>query len=420
MEKISQIQNIDFNIFSHIINYFPVSKSFSLAKNIKNKFLSRILYERCFKQSAYIVAPKNNTLVFTTIPDNKIIDNSSIPKINFENHMKWGIKNYCFYFVDKKLHCFQFEPFKVAEFTFEEDIDTIHFIPLSLTSFNAIVNRATMYRYENLVETSKLALPKDVVFEPAVLNGLVYHDLFSDNLVAMNMNTLYLYEFPLQQTTYTTIISKDYVIIDCSQEDETLPNESILPITKGKDEEDTRYMKRNALFKMKLIHGDKGKIEIEFLKYLPHTLQFEVLDNINGFYWAFESVKMDETNDPLDYAYFYHKDKEINKFLIPNRKDVTNIEKFDADRVVIQYETRIILLSSSSGKVITDIDLSKDFKTDLGVVTGSGIFSAVGDYLHLQCMIEKDGVEKWKKYILDQDFKIIQEINEDWYQWYYG
>ena len=418
MEKISQT---DFNIISHLINYFPISKNFGLAKHIRNRLLSKIILEKCFKQTAYIVAPKNNTLVITSVPDNKSVGEKLIPKINFENHMKKGIKNYCFYFLDKKLHCFQFDPFKVSEFQFEEEIDTINFIPLGHNSFYAIVNRNTMYRYDNLVEMSKFELPKDVVFEPAVLDGLLYHDLFSDNLVAMNLKTLFIYECPLKQTTYTTIISKELVIIDCSQEDETLPDDSVLPvITDGKDEEDNRYMKRNALFKMKLIDGDKGKISIEFVKYLPHTLQFEVLDTINGYYWAFESVKMDESTDPLEIAYFYHKDTLINDFKIPNRKDVTNIEKFDADRVVIQYETRIILLSISSGKVMNDIDLSKELITDFGIVTGSGIFNSVGDYLHLCVLIEKDGLGKWKKYILDQDFKIVQEIKEDWYQTYYG
>ena len=418
MEKISQT---DFNTISHIINYFPISKNFALAKHIKNRLLSKIIFEKCFKQTAYIVAPRNNTLVMTSVPDNKRIGEGIVPNMNFENHMKQGIKNYTFYYAEKKMQCFQFDPFKHVETEYEEDIDTVHYIPLGHTSFYAIVNRETMYRYDNLVEMSKVTIPRDVAFAPAIINGLLYHDLFSDDLVVMDLKTLYVYEIKFQQTTYTTIVSKDYVIIDCSQEDETLPDDSILPVTVGKDEEDTRYMKRNCLFKQRLVHGDEGKIEIEFVKYLPHTLQLEVLDYINGYYWAYESVKMDESTEQLEYIYFFHKENEINKFLIPDLKDVTVIDKFDNDRVFVQYETRIILLSISSGKVLNDYDLTKEFIHDFGVVHMSALFCSVGDYIHIQVRYEnKEEQGKWGYYILDQDFKIVQEVKEEWYQLYYG
>ena len=134
-----------------------------------------------------------------------------------------------------------------------------------------------------------------------------------------------------------------------------------------------------------------------------------------------ESEKMDETVEPIEYAYFYCKEKEINKFLIPNRDKVMNFEKFDSERVVIQYETIIILLSIKTGNVMNYIDLNKDFITDIGVVTGSGIFNSLGEhYIHLCVMVEKDEVNKWKKYILDKEFKIVQEIKEDWYQLFYS
>ena len=419
MEKIDETH---FNIISNIMKYLPLKKSLVLANEINNKLLSKILFDNYFQQpTAYISAPKNDTLEITSIPFNRSYNEGIIPKINFDNHFKKGIRNYCFCFDDKTLNCIQFEPFKYAEFTYGVEIETLEFVPLGSWSFYAIVNKSTMYKYMDLEQISIHPLHLTVEFLPVVIDEHLYNDLYSDHLLVINLKTLMTYELSLKQSAYITIISSQYVIINCSKQGETLPDSSILPETTGSNDDEIRYKKRNALFKMKLSSSDKfGRITIQFVKYLPHTLLFDTLDYENGYYWAHETEKLDENTELHEYAYFYHNEHEINKYQIPNREKVMVCEKYDAERALIQYEHIFLLFSIRTGNLVKIIDLAKDYADVLGRITKSLLFFSIGEhYHHLSVMIEKEDGEKRKKYILDKDFKVIQEIKEHWYQIYY-
>ena len=220
MEKNNQA---DFNTLSLVIKYLPIKKYFELAIRIKNRYLSKILLDMYYQHSAtYIVSIKDSILFLFSVPYYKKIGEIKLPNYDkFYFHTKNMIRNYCFFYLDKKIFCLQFEPFNFTElFDFKKDIDDIYFISLGKNSFNAIVKGDTLYKYDHLKVIAKITLTKKFILEPSFVDDFLFQDIISNELLIMNMKTLYIYNYSFQMITNIKIISKEYIIIDYSQNEQ--------------------------------------------------------------------------------------------------------------------------------------------------------------------------------------------------------
>lgn len=390
---------MDTFIISKISNYFPVSKNYQLAKEIKNKSAAKVLFEKCHKHTGYVAYTSTQGLRVVSIPTLK--SSTDYPKLNYDEMCSKGINNAMFFFKnkDKTIHSFQFMPYLYTKLTVEEEIEEATFYEIDERSFWLVVNHTHIYKFVKFKRTKKIALASGYFFEENLIDNMLCSDFFGEEIVIQDLDNSEAYKLKFKNNTYFDIISKDMIIIDFSFHESIL--DDVLPQIEIKLEE-----KKNALFKYHLVKGTPNKITLEFVSFLPQEIKLQKICSKLGYYYS--------RNDEKKQISIYKLDKEISTIKIPDLDEAIAVMQLDEERLLIEYATDILLIDIVSGKISAKINMKERIKKLLNC----GVIERVGDYYNIVVLTDGDDETAWKQYVLDQNFSPIYEIEEDKYFMY--
>lgn len=387
---------LDNYIIHKIANYLPNSKVYSFSKNINNRILCRYFFEKVHIHSLYVVYP-NKSLEIVVIPKNKNLEYEVNYNKNFEGYNNKSIKNNMFFYMqlEKEIYAFQFIPPKTKILKLDENIDELYFYSKNDTVFWLIVNHTHVYKFNNYIQEAKVSLSEGFFFEELFIDEIVYSDFFGEQFVVHDLNKNKSFNLEFSQSAYYNVLSKEYVLVDFSQT-EKLIDPSPLPSTDSKPVE-----KRNSLFKFYLVDSyDKGRISLEFVSFLPYSLNFEGFNEYCCYYWA-----KDYDNKFIS---LWFKEKELGKIYISNMEDTLVIDKLDGFRIYIEYKIEIHLVDFARCCIINKIDLT----TRIPQLKTLGHFESIGDYYKIIVLLNQKEIGAYRHYILDQDLFPIYELKD--------
>ena len=390
---------MDTFIVSKIADYFSTSRNLRLSKELKNKTISKVLMEKCYKSTGYVIYPSEKGMKVVRVPSK--IEKSDFPELNYDDMISKGIKNYMFYYTmkSKSLHAFQLLPHRYIEIKVEEDLEETCFFEVTENSFWLVVNHVSAYFFQDLKQTKKVRLEEGFFFDEVLLDDKLHSDFFGKELIVKDLVTEDVYRLPFLGETYYDIISKDMILIDFSFADKVL--EDVLPKDDLPKED-----RRNCLFKFHLVKGSPNKINLEFIKYLDKEIKPQRFCPKNGFFWS--------RNDEDDKIFLFCKDKLIKEITIEKMDDAIAIEQLDDEKILIEYEDSITTLDFATGTLDPKIDMKKNIDR----LKFLGHLEKAGDYYHVIVIVDDDEIGEWKQFVLDQSFHTIYEIVDDKYYFY--
>lgn len=394
--------NINPEIIVTICSYFPDSKNYLIAKEIKNKYVSTALFDFSYRQNAYLFLLKEN-LRIQKLPSGKVID-KRLPVINFEKFTNESLKNYLFFYNpnDKDFHAFKLNPFEYRLLKVNETIEEIIFYYISDEVFLALVNHKTVYKFKNLKLIENIPLTDGFFFEEVYIDEMIYSDFFGDFFVVqslkMEMNdqnkpTYPFYKLKFEQSTHYTVIGKDMVVIDFAVE-KTLKN-VLPPNNKQKDD------LKNILCKFNLVPVDR--ISLEFVDFLPYELKIESFDIERYLYY---SMHLEEK-----FITLWQKNKQLGRVDLTHEDKVVEIKKLNKNNLVIGYSACILAIVDFMTCNVKNII---DLKLNLQDIKYHCCLQPIGNYFVADAIGEsEDEVGSWKNYILDTNFEQVYELDDD-------
>jgi hypothetical protein len=390
---------MDTFIISKISDYYSTSRNYLLAKELKNKTVSKVLLEKCHKTTGYVCYVDGKTLKTVSVPMKK--EKSDYPELNYEEMTSKGIKNNMFFYNLKGnvIHCFQFLPYKYVQLNIDEAIEETVFYEVDERCFWLVVNHTHIYKFERLKRTSKITLGSGFFFEEVLLDNKLHSDFFGEEMIVQDLDDEEVYRLKFLNNTYYDIIAKDLVVIDFSFNEKVL--EGVLPSNNLTLEE-----KKNCLFRFHLVKGSPNKIELEFVSFLPKELKIQRFCAKNGFFWS--------RNDEINTIYLYKRDKELAKIEIPDMDQTISVGELDKERILIEYDSDIAILEVESAKLSNKIDM----KSRIDNLKYLGTIEKVGDYYHVIVLLDQEEIGAWRQYVLDQNFSPVYEIIDDKYYFY--
>lgn len=385
---------MDTFIISKISDYLSASKNFELAKEIKNKTISKVLLEKCYKNSSYVVYINENKIHTISLPVKR--EKTDYPELNYKEMTNKGIKNFMFFYQlkSKKIHAFQHLPSKYQEITVDEDIEETNFYEIDEYSFLLNVNHTSLYKFERFKRTKKTPLAQGFFFEETIYDNKIYSQFFGEELIVQDLETLDEYRLKLKSNTYYDFVAKDLLLLDFAFSEEVLDN--ALPSNNLSKED-----KKNCLFKFHLVKGSPNQITLEFVAFLPRVLRIQRFDFRNGYYWA--RVREEK------YVSLWRRDKELHKIYIDDMDKCIDVDKIDNERFLIEYHQEVALLDYATGKITPKIDMTKKIEK----LKSLGTLKKVGDYYTLILLVEVEALGGWRQYVLDMNFNILYEIERD-------
>lgn len=391
---------MDNYIISKITDYYSTNKNLQLSKELRNKAICKNLLKKCFKSTCYVAYTTNKSLSLVSLPSKKTIND--FPSLDYESMYSKSIKNYAiFYKIEdsqRNIHIFQLLPKKYYEFKPEtrSNITETCFYSISDDSFWVVINHEDAYFFKNLELKKSVVLETGFFFEEVLLNNRLHSDFYSQYITVQDLITNDVFKTNLEKETYYDIISKEYIIIDCSVTSSFLDN--VLP----KDEVELKD-KKNSLFKFHLVKGSPNTIKLEFIKYMPEKYRLNRINPEMGYYWS----KNEEENNVVIYC----KETLINTITIEDMENILAIEAVDTDNILVEYDTYFGLIDIYTGKMFKKIDMA----TKIPGLKYLGYIEKEGDYYHLLTVIDNVDIGEWKQFVLDLNFNILYTIEKDEY-----
>lgn len=390
---------MDTFILSKISNYFSTSRNYLLGKGIKNKSTAKVFFEKCHQHTGYVVYTSTQGLRVVSIPTLKTFND--YPNLNYDDMDSYGIKNVMFFIKknDNTIHSFQYVPYVYTKLLVEEKIDEAIFYEIDERSFWVVINHTHIYKFEKFKRTKKIALASGFFFEELLIDNKLHSDFYGEEIVIQDLDTSDAYKLKLNNSTYYDIISNNMIIIDFSFNEDILNN--ALPKNEMKLED-----KKNALFKYHLVKGSPNKITLEFVSFLPSHLKIQKLCSKQGYFYSRNNEKKDIT--------IYKQDKEIATIQIPDLDSAIAVMQLDEKRIIVEYQTEIMLIDFISGRISGRINMKDRIK----LLNSCGAIERKGNYYNMVVLTDREDQDAWKQYVLDQNFSPIYEIDEDKYFMY--
>ncbi len=390
---------MDTFIISKISDYFAVSKNYTLAKEIKNKAVSKVLLEKCHRHTAYVCYTDTKGMRSISVPTLK--EKTDYPEMNYDEMTSKGIKNNMFFYSlkQKQIHAFQFLPYKYTVLDVDEELDETVFYEIDDRSFWLIVNHTHMYKFERNKRTKKINLAPGFFFEEVLIDNKLHSDFFGDEIVIQDLLNEEVYKLKLLNNTYYDIIAKDLPLLDFSFNENVL--NGVLPNNDLKLDE-----KKNVLFRFHLVKGSPNSIALEFVSFLPKEFKIQRICAKNGYFYS-------RTDDKKELS-IYKREKEIVKHEIPDMDQVISVQQIDDERLLIEYNSEIIIVDIATGKMGQRINM----KQRIDKLKYLGTIEKVGDYYNIIILKDQEEIGAWAQYVLDQNLSPIYEITEDKYFMY--
>lgn len=390
---------MDTFIISKISDYYSTSRNYLLAKELKNKTVSKVLLEKCHKHTGYVCYTDTKSLRTVSVPMKK--ERTDYPELNYDEMTSKGITNNMFYYSLKSnvIHAFQFLPSKYVQLNIDEAIEETVFYEIDERSFWLVINHTHIYKFERLKRTKKITLGSGFFFEEVLLDNKLHSDFFGEEIIVQDLDDEEVYRLKLLNNTYYDIIAKDLVVIDFSFNEKIL--DGVLPNNNLSTEE-----KKNCLFRFHLVKGSPNKIELEFVSFLPKDLKIQRFCAKNGFFWS--------RNDESNCLYLYRRDKQLAKIEIPDMDKTISIGELDNERILVEYDYELAVIDFETGKMSGKIDM----KSRIEKLKYLGTIEKQGDYYHCIILLDQEEIGAWRQYVLDQNFSPIYEITEDKYYFY--
>lgn len=384
---------MDTFIISKIGDYYSATKNFELARQIKNKTISKVLLQKCYRNSTYIVYVIENSLKTISLPIKR--EKTDYPELNYKDMINKAIKNLLFFYQMKtqKIHVFQHLPYKHLQISVDENIEEANFCEIDEYTFILNVNHTHLYTFEKFKLVKKIPLAQGFFFEETIFENIMYSQFFGNELIVQDLDTLDEFRLKFKGDTYYDFISKDLVIIDFAFVDDLLPN--ALPNNNLEKE-----AKKNCLFKFHLIKGSPNSIGLEFVAFLPKELKIHRIDFKNGLYW---SKIRDEKIVTI-----WKKDNEVHQVYLEEYEKATEFEKIDSDNILVKYNQQIDLIDVESGKI-----LKFDITQKIENVKAIGTVKKVGDYFNVTVNTDLDSMCGWKQFVMDMNFNIVYQIDRE-------
>lgn len=385
---------MDTFIISKISDYLPASKNYELAKFIKNNSVSKILLEKCLNSAAYVIYMNGDRMRTLSVPILK--EKNDYPKLNYSEMTVKYIKNVAFFYSTKSrvIHSFQFSPSVYTVLNIDEDIEETGFYEIDDYSFLLNINHTHIYEFRMLHRIRKSNLSSGYFFEETLFDNLFYSEFFGEEIIVQQLKTNETYKLKLNCNTYYDFISKEYILIDFAFADQPISN--VLPSNNL-----TKDDRKNCLFKYHLLTGTPNKISLEFVSFLPKEHKFQKFCFNKGFFWS----RLDEEKC----ISLWQNTREIFKIKISDMDKVIDIDQIDNQRLIVEYEQELAIIDFENGKMSSKIDMTKKIKG----LRSLGTIRKVGNYFTLVCLLHVEKLGGWREYVLDQNFNIVYEIEQE-------
>lgn len=385
---------MDTFIISKISDYLPASKNYELAKSVKNSALTKILLEKCLSSAAYVIYINGDRMRTISVPIMK--EKTDYPKLNYADMTVKYIKNAAFFYSVKSrvIHSFQYSPALYTVLNIDEDIEETCFYEIDDYSFLLNINHSHIYEYKRLKRVKKYTLATGFFFEETLFDNYFYSEFFGEEIIVQHLASNETFRLKLNCNTYYDFISREYILIDFAFAEN--PISGVLPNNNLTKEE-----RKNCLFKYHLLSGTPNKISLEFVSFLPKDYKFQKFCFNKGFYWA----RVDEEKC----VSIWQNTKENYKIKISDMDKIIDIDQIDNQRLIVEYEQELAIIDFDSGLMSSKIDMTKKIKG----LRSLGTIRKVGNYFIIVCLLHVEKLGGWREYVLDQNFNIVYEIEQE-------